>query len=162
MFKHYKNESNDFFKMERKGWKTIGWLKLNQAISQPGLTQWAVARYLKTENYDRHLRNLRTHLKNQVGNMALAIARYFPKGTMISAPLGGLTLWVQMAAAVDSLQLFRNALEKKIAVLPGIICSSGGTYKNCIRISCGMPYTGKIDRGLQTLATIVREMSPDA
>ncbi len=137
-------------------------LKLNQAISEPGLTQWAVARYLKTENYDRHLRNLRTHLKNQVSNTALAIARYFPKGTKISAPQGGLTLWVQLANGVDSLQLFRNALEKKIAILPGIICSSSDTYKNCIRISCGMPYTDRINRGLQTLAAIVRDMCRDA
>jgi DNA-binding transcriptional MocR family regulator len=137
-------------------------LKLNQAISEPGLTQWAAARYLKTGNYDRHLRSLRTQLKNQVGNMALAISRYFPEDTMISAPQGGLALWVQMAPAVDSLQLFRNALEKKIAVVPGIICASGDTYKNCIRISCGMPYTDKIDNGLQTLAAIVRDMCDHA
>ncbi len=133
-------------------------LKLNQCISEPGLTQWSVARYLKTGNYDRHLRKLRTHLKNQVGNTALAIARYFPQGTMISAPLGGLALWVQMAPEIDSLQLFRNALEKNIAVLPGIICASDDAYKNCIRISCGMPYTDRIDQGLQTLAGLVRDM----
>jgi DNA-binding transcriptional MocR family regulator len=70
-------------------------LKLNRMISGPGLTQWAVANFLKMGNYDRHLRNLRTHLKNQVGNTALAIARYFPSSTKISAPQGGLTLWVQ-------------------------------------------------------------------
>ena len=133
-------------------------LKLNQAISEPGLTQWGVAQYLKTGNYDRHLRSLRTHLKNQVGNTALAIARYFPDNTKISAPLGGVALWVQMASEVDSLHLFRCALEKKIAVMPGIICASGNTYKNCIRISCGMPYTDRIDQGLQTLAAIVRHM----
>jgi DNA-binding transcriptional MocR family regulator len=133
-------------------------LKLNQAISEPGLTQWGVARYLKTGNYDRHLRCLRTQLKNQIGNTALAISRYFPEGTMISAPQGGLALWVQMAPEVDSLQLFGRALEKKIAVMPGIIFASGDTYKHCIRISCGMPFTDKIDNGLQTLAAIVRDM----
>ena len=104
------------------------------------------------------MRSLRTHLKNQVGNTALAIARYFPDSTKISAPLGGVALWVQMASEVDSLHLFRCALEKKIAVMPGIICASGNTYKNCIRISCGMPYTDRIDQGLQTLAAIVRHM----
>ncbi len=134
-------------------------LKLNQSISEPGLTQYGVARYLKTGNYDRHLRRLRTHLKNQVGNTALAIARYFPKGTMISAPQGGLALWVQMDPRVDSLELFRRALEKKIAVMPGIICANGNTYKNCIRISCGMPYTDRIDQGLQILAGIAAGLS---
>jgi DNA-binding transcriptional MocR family regulator len=134
-------------------------LKINQSISEPALTQWVAARYLETGRFDRHLRRLRTHLKNQVGNTALAVARYFPEGTMISAPQGGLTLWVQMDPKVDSLELFRHCLGKKIAVMPGIICASGDAYKNCIRISCGMPYTDRIDRGLQTLAAIARQMS---
>jgi DNA-binding transcriptional MocR family regulator len=133
-------------------------LKLNQTISAPGLTQWAVARYMNAGHYDRHLRGLRTHLKNQVGNTALAVSRYFPDGTMISAPQGGLALWVQMDPGVDSLELFRSALEKKIAVMPGIIFASGDSFKNCIRISCGMPYSDRIDQGLQTLAVIVRSM----
>jgi DNA-binding transcriptional MocR family regulator len=133
-------------------------MKLNQSISSPGLTQWAIARYLKSSRSDRHLRKLRTHLKNQVGNTALAIARYFPAGTMISAPLGGLTLWVHLDKKVNSLNLFRKALDQKIAVLPGIICASSDAYNNCIRISCGMPFTDKIERGIQALAVIAREM----
>jgi DNA-binding transcriptional MocR family regulator len=133
-------------------------LKINQSISEPALTQWVAARYLETGRFDRHLRRLRTHLKNQVGNTALAVARYFPAGTMISAPQGGLTLWVQMDPRVDSLELFQRCLEKRIAVMPGIICASGDAYKNCIRISCGMPYTDRIDRGLQTLAAFAGQM----
>jgi DNA-binding transcriptional MocR family regulator len=63
-----------------------------------------------------------------------------------------------MDPGVDSLELFRSALEKKIAVMPGIIFASGDSFKNCIRISCGMPYSDRIDQGLQTLAGIVRSM----
>jgi DNA-binding transcriptional MocR family regulator len=133
-------------------------LKINQSISEPALNQWLAARYLGAGQYDRHLRRLRTNLKNQVANTALAVARYFPPGTMISAPRGGLTLWVQMDARVDSLKLFRRCLENKIAVMPGIICANGDAYKNCIRLSCGMPYTDRIDQGLQTLAAIARQL----
>jgi DNA-binding transcriptional MocR family regulator len=133
--------------------------KTNQAISAPGLTQWAAARYLRGGSFDRHLRGLRTHLKNQVGNTALAIARYFPKGTKISAPQGGLTLWVELDPRVDSLELFRRALEKKIAVMPGAICASGRAYRRCIRISCGLPYSDRIDRGLETLAALARSLA---
>jgi DNA-binding transcriptional MocR family regulator len=133
-------------------------LKINQSISEPALNQWLAARYLKSGQYDRHLRRLRTHLKNQVGNTALAVARYFPQGTMISAPQGGLTLWVQLDPRVDSMDLFRRGLENKIAVMPGIICASGDAYKNCIRLSCGMPFNDRIDKGLQTLAAIARQL----
>ncbi len=133
--------------------------RLNQHISAPGLTQWALGRYLQTVNYDRHLRRLRTQLKNQVGNTALAIARWFPPDTKITAPRGGVVLWVQLNERVDSLELFRAALEKRIAVFPGVICANSDIYRNYIRINCGMPYTDAIDRGIQTLAGIVARMS---
>jgi DNA-binding transcriptional MocR family regulator len=133
--------------------------RLNQHISAPGLTHWALGRYLQTANYDRHLRRLRTQLKNQVSSTALAIARCFPPDTKITAPRGGVVLWVQLNEKVDSLELFRTALERRIAVFPGIICANSDTYRNYIRINCGMPYTDGIDRGIQTLAGIVAEMS---
>ena len=132
---------------------------MNRAISGPGLTQWAVAQFLQKGNYERHLRKLRTRLKNQVGNTALAVARYFPAGTKISAPQGGLALWVQLEENVDSLELFREAIAQNIAVLPGIMCASGDTYNNCIRVSCGLPYTDTIDQGLQILANIVNKLA---
>ena len=122
------------------------------------MPQWVTAAYLKNGTYERHLRRLRTHLKNQVSNTALAVARYFPEGTKISAPQGGLALWVQLDDKVDSLKLFRNAIAQRIAVLPGVMCASGTIFNNCIRISCGMPYTDAIDQGLKALASIIEEM----
>ena len=134
-------------------------LKLNQSICVPGLTQWGLSRFLRGGNYDRHLKKLRTCLKNQVSNTALAVARFFPQNTKISAPSGGVALWVQLEAHVDSLDLFRKALEAKIAVMPGIIFAVSDTFKNCLRISCGMPYDDTVERGLKTLADIAREIS---
>jgi DNA-binding transcriptional MocR family regulator len=62
---------------------------------------------------------------------------------------------------MDSLQIFREAIAQNIAVLPGIMCASGDTFNNCIRISCGMPYSDSIDRGLQRLANIVNKMASE-
>ncbi len=130
-------------------------LKLNHAISQPNLPQMVVAEYLRNGAYDRHLRRLRTHLKNQVGNTAMAVARYFPHGTRISAPKGGLSLWIELAAQIDSLALFQRALEARIAFMPGIICAGSAAFANCMRISCGSPFTPEIESGIQRLAAIV-------
>ena len=133
-------------------------LQLNHAISQPSLTQMVAAQYLGQGLFDRHLRRLRTCLKNQIANTALAVARYFPEGTGISAPKGGITLWVQLPAETDSLSLFRQALACKIAIMPGIICAGTPDYRNCIRISCGLPYSPVIDQSIEQLAAIVRSM----
>ena len=133
-------------------------LKLNQTICGPSLPQMVVAKFMQNGAYERHLRRLRTALKNQVSNMALAVARLFPDNTKISSPQGGLTLWVQLNPRVDSLELFRRALKARIAVLPGIICASSATYDNCIRISCGMPWNKRLEQGLLALASIVKAL----
>jgi DNA-binding transcriptional MocR family regulator len=133
-------------------------LKLNHSIADPAISQMLAARYLQNGSFDRHLRKLRTHLKNQISNTALAVARYFPPGTKISAPQGGLTIWVQLPGPMDSLELFRQALAAGIAVLPGIICASTPVFNNCLRLSCGLPWSKKRDKALKTLAGLIRHL----
>ena len=81
------------------------------------MNQYVIAEILKGGAFDRHLRTLRTSLKNQVANTAPAIARYFPKNTRISAPKGGLTLWVELDSRIDGVKLFHAARKQKIRVL---------------------------------------------
>jgi DNA-binding transcriptional MocR family regulator len=132
-------------------------LKLNHSIGQPPVTQWLAYHYLQSRSFDRHLRKLRTRLKHQISNTAQAIARYFPANTKISSPMGGVALWVQLDERIDSLRLFRRALEAKVAVMPGIMCASGDAFANCIRICCGLPYDDRIERAIRTLGRLIKE-----
>ena len=133
-------------------------LKMNSTIASPTLNQQVVAQFLKTGAFDRHLRSLRTALKNQISNTGLAIARHFPQGTRITAPQGGLTLWVELDKRVDGLRVFQEARRRKISIFPGIICSTTGRYRNFIRISCGYPWNDTIENGIVTLANIIKRM----
>lgn len=149
----------------RVGWAMAGRyhrrvqrLKLNHSISQPLINQWLAYHYLQTRSFDRHLRKLRTHLKHQISNTAQAVARYFPSNTKISAPQGGVALWVQLDDKIDSLELFRRALKSKVAVMPGIMCASGDAFNHCLRICCGIPYDDRIEQGIKTLGGIIKEM----
>jgi DNA-binding transcriptional MocR family regulator len=133
-------------------------LKMNSTVASPTLNQQVVAQFLKTGGFERHLRRLRTALKNQISNTALAIARHFPDGTRITAPQGGLTLWVELAPQVDGLKVFQEARKRRISIFPGIICSTTGRYRNYIRISCGYPWSEKMERGIVTVAEIIGKM----
>ena len=133
-------------------------LKMNSTVASPTLNQEVLAQFLKAGLYDRHLRRLRTALKNQISNTALAIARHFPEGTRITAPQGGLTLWVELDKKVDGLKVFQAARKRKISIFPGIICSTTGRYRNFIRISCGYPWSDAVEDGIITLAGIIRKM----
>lgn len=129
-------------------------LKFNTRIAPSKLNQVTIAHYLEGGSYDRHLRKLRSALKNQMLNTALAIARHFPAGTRVSAPRGGLILWVQMDARVDGMRVFYEARGQKIFVLPGIISSTAERYANCIRVSCANLWSERIETGICTLGQI--------
>jgi DNA-binding transcriptional MocR family regulator len=149
----------------RLGWVIAGkylskvlQLKLNTTIAVAGINQYLLTEYLKGGSYNRHLRRLRTTLKNQVNNTAMAIARYFPEGTRLSKPKGGLMLWVQLPGKVDSLEVFHAARRQQIAIMPGIMCATTPRYRNCIRISCGFPWSDNLDKGILVLGKIVANL----
>jgi len=131
-------------------------LKLNSYLASPGLNQFALAEFIKTGFYDRHLRKLRNALKNQMSNTKLAVARYFPEGTKITAPKGGLVLWIQLADPINGMDVYREAMKHKISILPGAICSSANKYRNCIRISCGHPWNERLENGIAKLGDVIR------
>ena len=151
-------------------WLSLGWtmpgkdknavkqLKLNHTVASPTLIQYAAAEFLRGGAYDRHHRNRRTALKNQVSHMAQAIATYFPPDTRPTASRGGLLLWVALNPKVDSLVFFPEAQRRRIAILPGIICSTTPKFNHFIRISCGFPWTARIEEGVQGFGEIAHQV----
>ena len=91
---------------------------------------------------------------SQVQQMSAAVGRYFPAGTKVTRPLGGYVLWVELPRAVDALELHRGALAKKISIAPGPIFSATQKYKNCIRLSCGLPWSEKLEQAIYTLGNL--------
>ncbi len=130
-------------------------LKLDMNISSPALNQHALAVFLETEGYERHLRRLRQALKTQAAQLALAVTRYFPRGTKTSLPRGGLTLWVEFKSGVNGMDLFHYARRQGIAILPGSICSVTDRYRHCIRLSFGFPWSEKLETAVKKLGDFV-------
>ena len=146
----------------RLGWMTAGrWharvamLKHVQSRPNEPVAQMAVASFMDSRQYDRHLLRLNQLLRRQRESVAEAIARYFPPGTRLSVPTGGMLLWVEMAHKRSSQEVFDTALRKGIRVAPGTMFSNTGRFDHFLRISCGEAYTPRIDQALRTLAGIV-------
>ncbi len=118
------------------------------------MPQWVVAEFLEPGSYDRRVRRLRATLAYQVENVRQGIAKYFPPGTRISTPAGGYMRWIELPSRVDGLKLHRAALLERISILPGVLFSATGRYKNCIRINCGRVCTKAHDQSLLTLGRL--------
>lgn len=146
----------------RTGWTIPGiykerviQIKLNSVISNSGINQAVIAKFLKTGAFDRHLRQLRNKIKNQASAIAIALSKYFPPDTQISFPRGGMFIWVVLNKRIDSMEIYQKAYQKNISTLPGIICSSSDKYRNCLRINCGIKWSQRVENGIKTLGTII-------
>ena len=133
-------------------------LKFNTSIATSKLNQLIIADFLKNGHYERHLRKFRNALQNQVANTTMAITTHFPADTRISAPKGGFILWLELGKHIDGVELFYKAKDKSIFILPGILSSATGKYKNCIRIGCGYPWNEKMAEGIKTLGTLISQI----
>ncbi len=133
---------------------TVTRLKFINTIASPSLPQLTIAEFIQSGGYDRYLRGLRTSLANQVQVYSQAVARYLPEGTKISRPAGGYVLWVELPETIDALKLYRAALTQNISIVPGLIFSASGRFRNHIRISCGHPWSDSIERALATLGKL--------
>lgn len=134
-------------------------IKFNSSVVNSQLNQMVTAGFLASGAYERHLRKMRNALKKQAANMVMAVARYFPEGTRVSAPKGGLSLWVELDRSIDGMELFDRAGAENIAIVPGALCSVTDRYNHCIRLNCGYPWSERLDQGIATLGRLVTELT---
>lgn len=151
----------------RLGWMSGGrWqariemLKYAQTRDNEAWSQMAAAEYMGSSAYDRHLHRLRHTLKHQRERTAEAIARYFPAGTRLNVPAGGLALWVELPGQLSSQRVFDAALKQGILIAPGLMFSNSNRFEHFIRINCGWPFSPDIERAVQQMGQIIKDMLP--
>ena len=134
--------------------------KLTTSLSASVPAQLAIADYLQRGHYDRHLRKLRILLEDQQSEMTAAIADSFPAGTRVSRPRGGYFLWVELPGDIDTLRLYRRALQRGINFAPGPMFSASGEYRNCMRLNYGLaPHC--IRPAIEALAQLLETSAAD-
>jgi DNA-binding transcriptional MocR family regulator len=153
----------------RIGWVLAGKYKkkvveLKQATfsATSSINQLAMAEFLSSGQYDRHLVRLRMTMREQVEKGRFMIAQNFPEGTCISNPQGGNVVWVELPRGCNSIEIFNRALQNNIGVTPGILFSATRRFKNYIRINCGFPWNETNQRAIETLGKIVLDSIPES
>jgi DNA-binding transcriptional MocR family regulator len=136
--------------------------KFCSSVACPTLQQLVLARYYASGGYDRYLRRVRSMLCTNSQHFIDAIARYFPSGTRVTNPAGGIVIWIELPAGVDGAELFRTALASRIGIAPGVVFSAKASYRNYIRMSCGLPWSGTIERAIEKLGRLIGGMARTA
>lgn len=172
--KHYERQGgiltcSSFSKTVAPGYR-IGWviadrryrddlIEWKQATSSAAcsLPQSAMAEYLRSGEYDRHVTRLRGEYRLQVEKMRFFLGRVMPTGTRISRPQGGFVVWVELPRGVDAVELMHAALEHQVSLTPGMLFSATRKFRNFIRVNCGNPWSERIEAAVEKLGELVQQ-----
>ncbi|RCU49530.1 PLP-dependent aminotransferase family protein [Corallincola holothuriorum] len=136
----------------------VGRCKRAFSCSAPLLNQWTITEYMRSGEYDRYIRHLRQVLQTNKDRMVSLVRESFGPNVLVSDPKGGAVLWLEFDRAIDGDELFQAALAKQISISPGSLFSPINRFKHCIRISYSLPWCEKVEQGVKTLASLVKEL----
>ena len=146
----------------RVGWVAPGrfkarveFLKYVNTSATPSLTQMAVAEFLQNGGYDHHLRKIRRLYAAQAQRMSEVITRYFPAGTRITRPSGGMCLWIELPPKKKALDLYHQAMAEGISIAPGPMFSAKQKFESFIRLNCGNPWSPLIENAIRKLGQLL-------
>jgi DNA-binding transcriptional MocR family regulator len=149
----------------RVGWVAPGrfrakveFLKFVNTSATASLPQMAIAEFLQNGGYDHHLRKIRRFYAAQMQRMTEAVCRYFPQGTKVTRPTGGMCLWIELPPQINALAVYQQGLAAKITIAPGPIFSAKQKFQNFIRLNCGNPWSEAIENAVRTLGDIINSM----
>lgn len=149
----------------RQGWMSAGlWharvqmLKFAQSRDTQPLAQLLAAACVGSPAHQRALQRLRVSLRRQREAMARLVARYFPIGTRLSLPPGGLCLWLEFPEGVSSTELFTLALAKGIRIAPGSMFSNTGRYERCMCLGCVHPVDAVIEQACREVGALAHSL----
>ena len=108
-------------------------------ISAARLPQLALAEFLESGGFEKHLKQLRMALWRSVDAARQQVLGQFPAGTRASLPEGGFVLWIQLPDRYDGHEVQRLAADIGINILPGAVFSPSRQYRHFIRLNCGHP-----------------------
>lgn len=150
----------------RVGWLAAGryrerieLLKLAQNEGAASVTQRAIAAFLESGGYDRHLRTLRHRLASSMQRASALVAEHFPPGTRMTRPKGGMALWLELPRRVSALKLYQLAAAEEIRIAPGPLFSARQELHHFIRLNTGVEWNDRVAAALVRLGQLARELA---
>lgn len=139
-------------------------LKIVTSISVGITLQKGLALYLEQGSYERYIKKKRRELEIQSMQWQGAIKNHLLSVQSCSAPKGGLTLWAELPASIDTIKLYEKAQDKGITITPGPLfspqkLSPKNKYRNYLRLSFSEVLTEKRAEALKSLEGLIQKTS---
>ena len=133
-------------------------LALKQAtdLSDAMPLQAALAEFVSSGAYDRHLAKLRRVLRGRRDALLAALAEHMPEGTRWTEPEGGYQVWVELPERIDTSELLPDAVGAGVLFAPGAQFHHDGRRSSCLRLTFAMADEAALRRGVAALGEVIR------
>jgi len=134
---------------------TLLHLKGSHDFGSANFCQHLLSEVLATGVLDEHVTALRQNYRRKRDVMLAALDRHLAPGASYGVPHGGLYVWVELPAEVDTGRegaYFQACLEDGVLFVPGEYCFAGeGPFelpRNCLRLCHAVPSEADIEEGV--------------
>lgn len=130
-------------------------------LSTPCVTQREVAMYMENYDFEGHIKENCKLYAHRRDVMCDAIKKYFPSDVKSTYPHGGLFLWVELPEGCDARDLFKYAIERKVAYVPGDSFFPASGKRNYFRLNFSYNDDDVIEDGVKRLADALKAYLAD-
>jgi 2-aminoadipate transaminase len=102
-----------------------------------------------------HVRLIRKVYRERRDVMLAALEQHFPPGVTWTRPQGGLFLWAELPEAVDTVALLKQAIDNKVAFVPGSAFYPDGSGNNTMRLNFSNAQPDQIEQGIKRLGEVI-------
>ena len=106
---------------------------------------------------DEHIKLIRSTYRERRDLMIDALKRYAPPEIKWFHPEGGLFLWVTLPEGLDTSELLKKAVNRKVAFVPGAPFHPLGGGENTMRLNFSNAGPDMIKTGIQRLGEVLYE-----
>lgn len=107
---------------------------------------------------DEHVKVIRATYKERRDVMLETMAETFPSEVRWTHPEGGMFLWGILPEGMDATEVFKVAIEKKVAFVPGAAFHPNGGGLNTMRINFSYTKPENIREGITRLGATLKEL----
>jgi 2-aminoadipate transaminase len=121
-------------------------------------SQRVLYQYLVDNDLDTHIAQIIEVYGRQRNAMLQAMDAYLPAGISHTKPAGGMFVWARLPQGFAAMDLFKLAIQDKVAFVPGDPFYVDGQQHNTMRLSFTTVDEATIDTGIQRLGHAVKQL----
>ena len=119
--------------------------------------QVAVHEVSKNNFLDKHVEIIRATYKERRDAMLEAMDELFPAEVTWTRPEGGMFLFVTLPVGMDATEIFKTAIERNVAYVPGAAFHAAGGGENTLRMNFSYSTPDTIREGIARLGGLLKE-----